>query len=101
MEKYPVNITVEHAPKNSRLLAFITFPISLKPLLVIPHMFVLFFLMIGASVCYFLGIIGVIIFGEYPKSLENYVVGVFRWSVRVQAYMLCLTDKYPPFSLKE
>ena len=31
--------------------------------------------------------------------MRNFVLGVLRWSLRLQAYMLLLTDQYPPFSL--
>jgi hypothetical protein len=31
--------------------------------------------------------------------MRNYVIGVSRWSNRVSAYFLLMTDVYPPFSL--
>jgi hypothetical protein len=58
-----------------------------KWLLAIPHYIVLAVL----------GVVAVIVVG----SLFDYVVGVFRWSLRVQAYaFLLVTDRYPPFSLR-
>jgi len=38
--------------------------------------------------------------GKYPRSFFDLVVGVLRWSIRVDAYaVLLVTDKYPPFEL--
>lgn len=72
-----------------------------KWLLAIPHYVVLFFLMIGAVVAIVIAWFSILITGRYPKPLFNYVVGVGRWSLRVNAYaFLLVTDRYPPFSLK-
>jgi len=39
--------------------------------------------------------------GKYLKDIWQLVMGVNRWSFRVAAYVLLLTDEYPPFSLSE
>ena len=73
----------------------------IKWLLAIPHYVVLAFLIIGALIAVIIAWFAIMITGSYPQGLFNYVVGVMRWGVRVEAYMLLLTtDRYPPFSLK-
>jgi hypothetical protein len=72
-----------------------------KWLLAIPHYFVLFFLWIAAFFSVVVAWFAILFTAKYPKGLFDFVVGVFRWSLRVQAYAtLLLTDKYPPFSLR-
>lgn len=73
----------------------------IKWLLAIPHYIVLGFLMIGAIFAVVIAWFAIIFTGKYPEGLFNFVVGVFRWGLRVQAYaFLLVTDQYPPFSLK-
>jgi hypothetical protein len=73
-----------------------------KWFLAIPHYIVLFFLWIGAAVCIIIAWFAILFTGRYPRALFDYVVGVQRWSLRVEAYaMLLITDQYPPFSLSE
>jgi Domain of unknown function (DUF4389) len=36
---------------------------------------------------------------HWPEGLRTFLVGVLRWSTRVNAYFYLLTDEYPPFSL--
>lgn len=72
-----------------------------KWLLVIPHLFVLVFLVAGAVVAVVVAWFAILFTGRYPRGLFDYVVGVFRWALRVQAYaFLLITDSYPPFSLR-
>ena len=72
-----------------------------KWFLAIPHYIVLFFLWIGAVVCIIIAWFAILFTGKYPRSLFDYVVGVQRWSLRVEAYaILLVTDQYPPFTLQ-
>ena len=71
-----------------------------KWLLAIPHYIVLAFLALGALVAVIVAWFAILFTGRYPQALFNYVVGVGRWALRVQAYAtLLVTDRYPPFSL--
>jgi hypothetical protein len=73
-----------------------------KWFLAIPHYIVLFFLAIAALVCVIIAWFAILFTGHYPRGLFDFVVGVGRWSVRVQTYAFLLaTDRYPPFSLKQ
>jgi hypothetical protein len=72
-----------------------------KWLLAIPHYVVLAVLIVGAVGATIIAWFAILFTGRYPKGLFDFVVGVGRWSVRVDAYaFLLVTDKYPPFSLK-
>lgn len=71
-----------------------------KWFLAIPHFIVLFFLAIGAFFAVIIAWFAILFTGRYPRGLFDYVVGVSRWVLRVEAYaVLLVTDRYPPFSL--
>ena len=71
-----------------------------KWFLAIPHYIVLFILSIGAFFVVIFAWFAVLFAGHYPRGLFDFVVGVGRWALRVNAYaFLLVTDQYPPFSL--
>jgi hypothetical protein len=71
-----------------------------KWLAAIPHYIVLFFLSVAAFFAVVVAWFAILFTGRYPRGLFDFVVGVARWSLRVQAYaFLLVTDRYPPFSL--
>jgi hypothetical protein len=71
-----------------------------KWFLAIPHYIVLFFIGIAAFVCIIVAWFAILFTGKYPRGIFDFVMGVFRWGLRVNAYAFILvTDKYPPFSL--
>ncbi len=73
-----------------------------KWLLAIPHVIVLAFLWIAAVVCMVIAWFAILFTGRFPRGLFDFVVGVYRWTLRVWAYAFLLTtDRYPPFALSD
>jgi asparagine N-glycosylation enzyme membrane subunit Stt3 len=96
-EEQGVHITLEY-PDASQLNRWLPL---VKWLLAIPHYVVLFFLYIVAVILIILGWFAILLSGKFPRGIHDYLVGVTRWTLRVEAYALFLTtDKYPPFSLE-
>jgi hypothetical protein len=72
-----------------------------KWILAIPHYLVLVVLVVLALLAIIVAWFAILITGRYPRPLFDFVVGVGRWSLRVNAYaFLLVTDRYPPFSLR-
>jgi hypothetical protein len=69
-----------------------------KWFLAIPHLVVLAFLSVAAVLAVFVAGFAILFTGRYPHGLFDFVVGVCRWWLRVEAYAFWLvTDGYPPF----
>ena len=73
----------------------------IKWLLVIPHLVVLAFLSLGAVLAGIGAWFAILFTGRYPRAIFDYIEGVLRWWLRVEAYaFLLITDEYPPFRLR-
>lgn len=97
-DKQTVHLNVEYPNVQKDLNRWLPL---VKMLIAIPHYIVLAFLIIAAFLSTVLAWFAILFTGRYPKSLFDFVVGVGRWCLRVNAYAFLLaTDKYPPFSLK-
>ena len=71
-----------------------------KWLLAVPHYIALFFLWIAVLVSIVVAWFAILFTARYPRGLFEFVVGVMRWTNRVNAYAFTLvTDQYPPFRL--
>jgi len=74
--------------------------VAVRLLLALPHFVVLFFLLFAWLVTSIIAWFSIVFTGSYPAGLHPFGVGVMRWTLRVEAYMLLLVDEYPPFALE-
>lgn len=71
-----------------------------KWLLAVPHYLVLAVLNVAAVFAVVFAWFAILVTGRYPRTLFDFVTGVFRWNNRVVGYAFALvTDEYPPFRL--
>lgn len=93
-EPYPAAIEVRE-PAQPRDRA----TIAVRLILAIPHLVLLCVLLLGWLVTTVIAWCAILFTGAYPASLYPFGVGVMRWALRVEAYLLLLIDEYPPFAL--
>ena len=67
--------------------------------IVLTHMFLLFFVQIWAGILIFISWFSILFTGRFPQSFFEFLVGVYRWSLRVNARMYNLSDGYPAFGV--
>lgn len=91
--QYAVTYEVDYPQELNRWLPLI------KWLLAIPHIIVLLFLGIAASVAWVIAWFAILFTKRFPRALFDFTVGVTRWQYRVNAYTGLLRDEYPPFTL--
>lgn len=95
-DEQSVHIEVDY-PDTANLNRFLPL---IKWLLALPHYIVLALLMVLSLLAEIISWVAILATEKYPRPLFNFVLGVQRYSLRVNAYaFLLVTDRYPPFSL--
>jgi hypothetical protein len=92
MSAYPVAYEQSPPVDRSRLSVFFRY------FLLIPLAIVAYFYSIAAGVVTFLAWFAILFTGRYPAGLYDFVAGYVRFSARMGAFAVLLTDTYPPFS---
>lgn len=97
VEEQSVHIEIDYPDVEAELSRGLPL---VKWFLAIPHYVVLAVLVAVAILAVVVAWFAILFTGRYPRGLFEYVVGVGRWILRVQAYaFLLVTDVYPPFRL--
>ena len=86
-----VNVRPELTDRN-RLTVFF------RIILVIPQIIVVAVLFVAAAVVTLIAFFAVLFTGRWPAGMRDFVLNVWRWGLRVQVYLMLLTDTYPPFA---
>jgi hypothetical protein len=108
---YPAHLDVAYPEDLNRWLVLV------KWFLVIPHLIVVGILVGGAQplrhssspwsagtmgLTTILALVAVVVLafnGNYPRHVFDLLMGLHRWVYRVEAYIMLMTDEYPPFRL--
>jgi hypothetical protein len=110
---YPAHLDVAYPTNLNRWLVLV------KWFLAIPHLIVVGILVGGSSSAWtqqkgwsnngytiglttILALVAVVILAfnsKYPRDVFDLLMGLHRWVYRVEAYMMLMTDEYPPFRL--
>lgn len=91
--------TIPMPTNPNRMWAIPIVGILIKAILLIPHYIILYVLSIIVGLLNLITWIPVLFGGQYPEWGMNLVGGYVRWGARCAAYLLGLTDTYPPFQL--
>jgi hypothetical protein len=91
---YPATIEVTEPTVRDRA------SIAVRLILAVPHLVVLFFLVLAWALVTVGAWLAILFTARYPASLHPFALGVMRWVLRVEAYLLLLVDEYPPFTLE-
>jgi hypothetical protein len=92
---YPVvlKLSPPAAPRDRLTVGF-------RIILAVPHLLAVWALGMAWALTTIIAWFAILFTGRYPEPLYRFAVGIFRWNVRVEAYLLLLRDEYPPFSLE-
>jgi len=93
-----VKLSIAYPEQSSRLMAFLTILVFIKPILLIPHFIIMYFLGLASLLAAICGQFAILFTGNYPRPLFMLNKAMILWNNRVNSYMLGLSDQYPPFS---
>jgi hypothetical protein len=98
---HPVSVRFDEGVRINRIWGIPFIGQLVRAILLIPHLIVLWVLAILTAFLMLVVWIPVLVFGRQADLIYTLVGGVYRWQLRVSAYLLLMVDRYPPFSFGE
>ena len=110
--EYPATLQIDYPERLSHGLVLVKWLLALPQLIIIGFFLGGGYLVsrgdhwaysAGGLISILVLVAGVILLftGRYPRPLSDLILGLDRWVMRVAAYVLFLTDRYPPFRLDQ
>jgi Domain of unknown function (DUF4389) len=90
-EPEPPPLFIERDLRRRRLT------VAFRLLLALPQFIFLYVLTAVGSLVLFVGWLAALVLGRLPDGIADFLGQIIRYTVRVLAYTLLLTDRYPPF----
>jgi hypothetical protein len=97
----PVRVEVDEDAGQNRLWGIPLLGLVVRAILLIPHALVLWVLGIGAGLLFLVSWIPILINGRQADGIVQYYAGLYRYGLRVAAYITLVTGEYPPFRLAD
>ena len=91
---YPAQLELPQPPANRDFKS-----VLLRPLLLVPHLIVLFALLVVALLCCIGAWFSIVFKGGMSEGLWRVTRDVMAYALRVEAYALLMHDTFPSFSL--
>ena len=96
---YPIRVDIDENQPINRLWGIPILGLVIRAILLIPHFFVIWLLGAVAGFSILVSWIPILLNGRPADWMTTLYGGTYRWAARATAYLVMLTDVYPPFSL--
>jgi hypothetical protein len=99
--EHPVRVEIDPDQRVNQLWGIPFLGLGIRSLILIPHFIVLWFVGIAVFCAFLVSWIPVLLNGRMASWGYTILGGYTRWSARITLYLFMLTDRYPPFALRD
>ena len=97
--EHSIDVTFDESDRQNRLWGIPFVGLLVRWIILIPHFIVLMLIGIVVAFMILVSWVPVLFLGRQAEVIVQWIGGFYRWGVRVSAYALLLSGKYPPFRL--